>query len=121
MTAHVTIRRIALAAAAAALFALILQTGSAVAAPVASWRLESFATPTDFSAADNAACTPQSLSAETVPCDAYTVTATDAGAAPTDGSDVTLADTLPAGLTAKGVSLFWSGFPVPKGDRGHDR
>jgi hypothetical protein len=42
-------------------------------------------------------------------CDAYTVTATNAGSASTDGAPVTLTDIVPAGLTVQRVEFFWSG------------
>ena len=50
------------------------------------------------------------MAAERV-CDAYAITATNAGGAPTDGSSVTLTDTLPPGLTVQRVQLFYSRSP----------
>src|ERR1700723_2901950 len=65
------------------------------------WGIDSFATPTNFSPGGSAE---------------YTVTATNVGSLPTDGSGITLSDVLPAGLTAQSVSFFWSGLPeVPFG------
>jgi hypothetical protein len=77
--------------------AFLLLAGPAQAAPSAGWHLESFATPTNFSTAHG---------------NAYVLTATDVGALPTDGSEVVLTDTLPAGLTANSVKLRWSGYPA---------
>src|SRR6202140_2213833 len=93
-----------------ALVSLLLLCGSAGAAtPAAGWTVDSLATPTVFSMNHNALC------AETLGvynrCDAYKVTVTNRGGQPTDGSPVTIADVLPAGLTARGISLFLSGEP----------
>jgi hypothetical protein len=68
------------------------------------WRIDSAAAPTDFSVGANAGC------AEALQrCDAYTVTATNAGSMPTDGSVVKLTDVVPAGVTVRHVEFFWSG------------
>jgi hypothetical protein len=109
--------RIACAGAIAAIAALLALAGAApafAAAPAANFTLHSFAIPTRFSAADNETYDPiegkKLCSSEVfVGCDAYQVTATNAGAAPTDGSAVALTDTLPGGLTVKRVEFFWSG------------
>ncbi|TMK23706.1 MAG: hypothetical protein E6G62_11080, partial [Actinobacteria bacterium] len=94
---------VATAAAAAALGA-----GPALAAsPAPAWTIESFATPTNFAAADNARC----MTPPAHVCDAYAITATNAGGAPTDGGSVTLTDTLPPGLTVQRVELFYSRSP----------
>lgn len=58
------------------------------------------ATPTAFSAGDDAQCL-QSVDSTEPLCDAYTVTVTNAGAAPTNGSPITITDTLPPGLTVQ--------------------
>ena len=91
---------------------LLLVPASAQAAvpAVPGWAIESLATPTNFSARDNATCEQQSAALHPL-CDSYTVTATNAGSVATDGSDVVLSDTLPAGLTVQGVRFFWSGTP----------
>ncbi len=76
--------------------------------------LDAFAAPTSFSAADNAGCAatlPTLSSGQVSSCERYAVTAMNAGSQPTDGSTVTLADTLPAGLTVQKVSFYWSGLP----------
>jgi hypothetical protein len=67
------------------------------APPGAGWEISSIAQPTNFSIADNARC------AKSVFCDHYTVTLTNVGSAQTAGQ-VLIADTLPAGLTAVGMS-----------------
>jgi uncharacterized repeat protein (TIGR01451 family) len=91
------------AAIAVSVVALLFGAGTAFAATSApGWTIDSFAAPTNFSANQNAECSSGN-------CDSYWVTATNAGSEPTDGSMVTLADTLPAGLTVHKVSLFWSG------------
>lgn len=78
-----------------------------------AWSLHAFATPSSFTAADNAECLNHLHEDKKtkVVCDAYRVTATDAGAAPTDGSPITLEQALPAGVTVQQVSLYWSGTP----------
>jgi hypothetical protein len=82
---------------------------AATAAP--GWSIESLAAPTNFSAGDNARCEAQFATGGNLPlCDSYTVTATNAGSVPTaEGSEVTLSDTLPAGVTVLGIRFFWSG------------
>jgi uncharacterized repeat protein (TIGR01451 family) len=95
---------LALAAVAALPFA-----GSAqAAAPSPGWTLDSFAMPTSFTTSDNARCV-GTLDQSDLLCDAYQVTASNAGAQPTNGDPVTLTDALPAGLEAQKVSFFWSG------------
>jgi hypothetical protein len=82
---------------------LLLSVGAASAAvPAAGWTIHSFATPTSFSTGDNAACE------LTFACDAYHVTVTNVGGRSTDGSPVTVVDTLPAGVTAQVVHFEWS-------------
>jgi uncharacterized repeat protein (TIGR01451 family) len=66
--------------------------GSASAAvPSAGWAIDSFATPTNFSAGESK--------------DVYTVMARNAGSVSTDGSQITLSDVLPGGVSAGQVSL----------------
>jgi hypothetical protein len=101
-----------LAALAAALLVLSLGAAAAVAATAApGWTLDSFAAPTSFSAADNGNCAtavangrdPQAV------CDSYILSAQNAGAQLTDGSPVTVTDSLPPGLTVQKISFFWLG------------
>ena len=90
------------------LFFLLLLAGSAHAATQSpGWRMDAITTPTNFSAsaADTAECLTGGGTGE-FPCDAYEVYATNAGSEPTDGSPVTLTDTLPQGVTVKRVELF---------------
>ena len=90
-----------------ALIILLAGAGSpAAAAPAApAYTIDSFATPTVFSTAHNAGCVNQAYPV----CDTYQVTARDAGSQPTDGSTITLADTLPAGVTVQSISFYWNG------------
>jgi hypothetical protein len=81
---------------------------SVVAAPAAGWTLNSFAIPSDFSVSDTNGCLANNGNPQ-LSCDAYQVTARNAGAAGADGSPVTLSDTLPAGLTVNQIALFWGG------------
>jgi hypothetical protein len=84
---------------------------AAASPPAPAWAINSLATPTNFLAADNTQCLNSEVNTFLPPCDRYTVTATNAGDAPTDGSTVTLTDTVPAGLTVQAVQLYWSGLP----------
>lgn len=100
-------RMIATVALAAA--ATMLCAGSAAAAsPSPSWSLDSFATATNFWSGQNGPCLSQ-LTGENPPCDAYTVRATNVGSKATNGSSITLTDTVPPGLTVRRVAFFWRG------------
>jgi uncharacterized repeat protein (TIGR01451 family) len=81
--------------------------GARAATPEPSWRVDSYAYPTNFSSADNAGCN-FSLEAVESNCDIYTAIVTNVGAKQSTGA-VTIEDTLPAGVTARNVSLLWSG------------
>ncbi|HEV7493175.1 hypothetical protein [Baekduia sp.] len=98
----------ALITIAAVVLALCAATASA-AAPAPGWTLDNFAIPTNFSAADNATCTSWPGTGYLPPCDGYAITATNVGARPTDDSIITLADSLPHGLTVQHIKLFWLG------------
>ncbi len=79
------------------------------ATPAPGFTIDSFAAPTNFSANDNEDCV-STVSQQKPLCDAYEVTVINAGSKPTEeGSEVTLTDTLPAGLTVQKVAFFWSG------------
>jgi hypothetical protein len=86
------------------------------AAPVADWSIHALATPSNFSMSDNARCLGSGLGA----CDVYLVTVRNAGSLASDGSEVTLSDTLPAGVTVQRVAFFWSGLPKEYGGPLHD-
>jgi len=105
------IKRLACAAVGVlALFAV--GTGSAVAGtavPAPSFSVQSLAVPSVFSAAQNPGC----LTAihhtlnpgETLECDVYQVVVRNVGGAASDGSPVTIVDTLPAGLAVVAIGL----------------
>lgn len=83
-----------LAIAAVALAALIIAAAPASAAdPAPAWNVRSLAIPTNFKPGD------ESIRYF------YEVRATNIGGAATDGSPITLTDTLPAGLTVKAIEL----------------
>jgi hypothetical protein len=85
--------------------------GTALAeAPAAGLRIHSLAVPASFSTHDNAPCLATATNS-TPNCDAYQVTVANAGSGPTDGSVVTLADSLPPGVTVQKVKFTWSGTP----------
>ena len=87
---------------------LLLLAGSAGAVtPAARWTIESLATPTVFSPGENALCIETLDSYRR--CDAYKVIVTNRGSRPTDGTPITIMDTLPTGLTAQRISLFLAG------------
>jgi uncharacterized repeat protein (TIGR01451 family) len=76
----------------------------AAAAPAPGLRIHSLATPTSFSSQDNERCL-ATLLALLPACDSYQVTVTNAGSRPTDASTITLADTVPPGVTVRRASL----------------
>ncbi len=100
-------------AVAVVLVASVCNAGQAFAAvPAPSWRIDSVATPSNFSAGDTARCESGESAKGSIGgpiCDTYEVTVTNAGSWPTDGGTVTIADALPAGLKVQEIKLFWSG------------
>lgn len=98
------LRRLAVGFIAATIVFVVAAPAQA-ASPAPGYTIESLATPTNFSAADNSACD----SSEGAPlCDAYLVTVRDAGSQATEGP-ITLTDTLPAGVTVQRITLKWRG------------
>ena len=100
------------------MIAMMVVAVAGVSAPAAAaatagpgWTIDSFAMPSSFSPGDNSRCLGSVTigGASSYPCDSYALTAVEVGEQQTDGSAVTLADTLPPGLTVRRVSLFWSG------------
>jgi hypothetical protein len=89
----------------------------ALAAPIAAaaviaapaWSLHSLTTPSDFSASQNTECSNPGQAEPARVCDHFTVAAVDVGARPSDGTPITLTDTLPDGVTVKGVEFYWEG------------
>jgi hypothetical protein len=93
----------------AAWVSLGVAAGAALAVtPAAGWRIDSFAAPSSFSTGHNAECLATLQHDQAQVCDIYVVTVTNAGGQPTDGSSVTIADTLPAGVTLQGIDFRWS-------------
>jgi uncharacterized repeat protein (TIGR01451 family) len=76
------------------------------AAGAPAWGIRSVATPSDFSAANNARCEASPVEETPGPCDTYAVTATNIGSTATRQTAVTLKDSIPPGLTVRHVSLF---------------
>jgi hypothetical protein len=74
--------------------------------------MNSYATPSSFSASNNAACLVSTLhqsgQSHSPECDSYDVIATNSGSLATDGSNIVLTDTLPAQVVVHDVSLFAS-------------
>jgi uncharacterized repeat protein (TIGR01451 family) len=107
------------AAVAAVVVLLVFVVGagsSSAASPAAGWTIESLATPTNFSPEENTGCV-ENLSGYPK-CDAYVVTARNAGGAPTDGGGLTLTDQLPVGLTVQKISLYASSYEGGEEDLG---
>ncbi len=95
---------------------LLPASAAAAATPSPGWTMDSLALPTSFSSNDGARCFGDITANSSEPrCDSYEVTATDAGSRSMDASNVTLTDTIPAGLTVEQVLFYWSGFPVEFG------
>ena len=89
------------------LLVLLLSSSASAATAGPGWTVESFASPTSFSAAQNADCIVDIGKGVGVPrCDAYQVTARNAGQQATNGERVTLTDTVPAGLTVQESQFF---------------
>ena len=93
---------------AAALVALALMATSASAAsPAPGWTVDSVPAPTNFSINENAKCEAEvALHQPTPLCDVYQVDITNAGAAETNGTSVTITDKLPTGLIVQKIDLF---------------
>jgi hypothetical protein len=88
---------------------------SSAVVPGAAWGIHLSPSPTSFSTGDTAGCEAGPRSGSQEPCDAYQIVATDIGSLAADGSTVSITDTLPAGLTVRGVKFFWSGLPQEDG------
>jgi uncharacterized repeat protein (TIGR01451 family) len=89
---------------------LTVVSSASAAAPAAGWSIASLAQPTNFSSADTARCEAAAS------CDSYTVTVTNAGSRATDGSTVTIVDTLPSAVRFVGVfTPTQGGSPVGEG------
>ncbi len=77
------------------------------ATPGSGLTVQGFATPTNFSAGDNAFC--QANGVEGHFCgDAYRVTVANEGSVSTGENPITITDTLPAGVSVGQVELYWS-------------
>ena len=98
-------RRILLGAVAAgALFGATVGSSCALAAvPGPGYLIESVPTPTIFLAANDTACQQLGYGSEGRSCNSYIVTVTNSGSRTTDGSPITITDTLPAGMTAQNM------------------
>ena len=81
---------------ALALLAIAIPASASGASPAPGFRVKSIAEPTNFSAKD-IGCQGS--------CDSYLLTVTNSGSRPTDGSPITVVDTLPAGVTAEAATL----------------
>ncbi len=91
----------------------LLAAAAVAVTPSAGLTVASFATPSNFSAGENALCEKE---IGTRSCDGYEVTVTNRGSRATDGTPIVITDTLPAGLTIQKIELFWSGYHGGGGD-----
>jgi hypothetical protein len=102
------LRRLLLAfcLAVVACVALLLLAGKALGAtPAPAFTVHSFAYPANFSESGNTQCLAH-FEDRIALCDGYQITIPNTGALRTDGTAITIKDTLPAGLEAKSVRLF---------------
>jgi hypothetical protein len=81
----------------------------AAAAGAPGWSIVPLAAPTNFDETKNVLC-PEEVGGFHPRCDQYNFTVTNSGTAPTDGSPITLAASIPAGLTVQSVALLATGF-----------
>jgi hypothetical protein len=96
-------RRLALGALTAGLL-FVLSCPSTVFASAPGYLIESIPTPTNMSVAYNKDCKNEA-SGEYESCNSYVVTVTNSGGRSTDGSPITVTDTLPAGTVAQAMRL----------------
>jgi hypothetical protein len=98
--------------------ALVLVGSASGATRSPHFSVHSAALPAVFSEANNTRCQ-ENLAEEVVRlCDTYQVTVTNSGAQKTDGTAVTIKDTLPPGLEARGIALLRLGPQVATEQRG---
>ena len=98
----------------------ILAGGAMAATRGPHLSVHSGAVPSTFSEANNARCQGDLLNELVRVCDTYQITVTDTGALKTDGTAVTIKDTLPPGLEARGIALFRIGPQVTTEKRGKE-
>jgi hypothetical protein len=103
----VTLRKSSILLVALSSAVLLLPAASQAATPAPGWTIDGYAAPTDFTTADNPKCLLTAGKSQQPFCDAYRITATNAGSLAASGSAVTLEDELPAGLTVQQVAFFW--------------
>ncbi len=89
--------------AAGMLLLALAGTPALAAAPEAGYLIESAPYPTVFTTANDSLC--QGEFDSVVSCNSYLVTVRNSGSHPTDGSPITITDTLPAGMSAQFVHL----------------
>ncbi len=110
---HRAVHALLIALACSAAVALLSASPAAAATPGAGLTITSLGQPTDFGSFENsnpdcANSVGTSTSVQVAYCDQYLVTVTNAGTEPTDGSPISLTDTLPAGVSVENVSFYWS-------------
>ncbi len=119
---RLTPSRIALALSGVVFFFLAGSAHAAVS-PSPGWQIDSVAAPTNFSASQNPECRTSlaTVAEEFYPCDAYEVSAMNAGSEPTDGSPIVLTDALPPGVTVVAVKFYLTLNPNTIGVSGEPR
>jgi hypothetical protein len=106
MKVRVIAKRIGAAGAVlsgALLMGLVASTCAFAATPGPGYLIESAPTPTVFTAANDTVCGPYEGQNIPASCNSYILTVTNTGSRATDGSPITIADTLPAGMTAQAM------------------
>jgi hypothetical protein len=88
---------------------MLVATPAIAAQAPPRWAVDTNPTPTRFSAKDSAACLKGATEFNDFRrCDAYHVTLWNAGTGSSDGSPITIADSLPPGVTVQAIQL-WRG------------
>jgi hypothetical protein len=85
-------------------FLISSATPARAAEPTPGFTISSHAEPANFSASDTELCL-ERVGTSLAPCDSYVVTVTNAGATTTDGTPITISDSLPAGVLAQSIEL----------------
>ncbi len=86
----------------------LLAASAAAATPSPAWTVDSLTLPTNFSSAADSSCRlaymTNDIGSQPDACNEYEVTIANAGSVPTDGSTITITDTLPAGVTLRPIA-----------------
>ncbi len=101
-------RRGLLGVAGALVLVLVSASSASAVASQPGFRITLIPEPTNFTALDNTECESAAFGGKSVACDGYFIVVTNSGGQATDGSPITVTDTLPSGLTPQ--AIFAGGF-----------